>query len=223
MPKRKKLTTAVQPIAKGKQKQERMTSQERQDQIFEIIQSYMKENGYPPSVRDIGDMANLKSSSTVHGYITKLVEAGRIKRDEEIPRGITLADEPARKKTVNVPLVGTITAGSPILAEENIEETFAFPKNLLGTDNDTFMLRISGESMINAGIYDGDYIMVKQQNTARNGDIVVALVNDETATVKRFYKEKGGYRLQPENDNMEPFFEKNVKVQGIVIGVYRQM
>ena len=120
-------------------------------------------------------------------------------------------------------MVGTITAGSPILAEENIEETFAFPKNLLGTDNDTFMLRISGESMINAGIYDGDYIMVKQQNTARNGDIVVALVNDETATVKRFYKEKGGYRLQPENDNMEPFFEKNVKVQGIVIGVYRQM
>ena len=106
MPKRKKLTPAVQPIAKGKQKQERMTSQERQDQIFEIIQSYMKENGYPPSVRDIGDMANLKSSSTVHGYITKLVEAGRIKRDEEIPRGITLADEPAWKKTVNVPLVG---------------------------------------------------------------------------------------------------------------------
>ena len=120
-------------------------------------------------------------------------------------------------------MIGTVTAGTPILAQENIEEVFAFPQNLLGTDSETFMLKIDGESMINAGIYDGDYIMVKQQNTANNSDIVVALVNGETATVKRFFKEKNHIRLQPENDSMEPFYEKDVTILGKVIGVYRQM
>ena len=125
--------------------------------------------------------------------------------------------------TVLVPLIGTVAAGIPISAEENIEETFALPTNLLGTKDDTFMLRVKGESMINIGIFDGDYVIVRQQNTARDGQVVVALVNQEDATVKRYFKEKDCIKLVPENDNMEPFYEKDVQVLGIVIGVYRQM
>lgn len=181
------------------------------------------EKGYPPSVREIGKAVGLKSSSTVHGYLARLEEAGLIKRDPTKPRAIDILDEKPWDKTVKVPLVGAVTAGVPILAEENIEDVFSFPQGLIGTRDDAFMLRVQGESMINAGIFDGDYILVRQQDTANDNDIVVALVNDNTATVKRFFREKDCIRLQPENDTMEPFYEKNVAILGKVIGVYRQM
>ncbi len=196
---------------------------ERMSQIYSYIKEFLLDKGYPPSVREIGKAVGLKSSSTVHGYLNQLEESGLIRRDPTKPRAIDLLEDKPWERTVNVPLIGTVTAGTPILAQENIEEVFAFPQNLLGTDSETFMLKIDGESMINAGIYDGDYIMVKQQNTANNSDIVVALVNGETATVKRFFKEKNHIRLQPENDSMEPFYEKDVTILGKVIGVYRQM
>ena len=196
---------------------------ERMEQIYKVIKEFLLEKGYPPSVREIGKAVGLKSSSTVHGYLNQLEAAGFIRRDPTKPRAIDLLEDKPWERTVNVPLVGAVTAGTPILAQENIEEVFAFPQNLLGTTSETFMLKVEGESMINAGIYDGDYIMVRQQNTANNSDIVVALVNGESATVKRFFKEKNGFRPQPENDNMEPFFEKDVTVLGKVIGIYRQM
>ena len=196
---------------------------ERMEQIYKVIKEFLLEKGYPPSVREIGKAVGLKSSSTVHGYLNQLEAAGFIRRDPTKPRAIDLLEDKPWERTVNVPLVGAVTAGTPILAQENIEEVFAFPQKLLGTTSETFMLTVEGESMINAGIYDGDYIMVRQQNTANNSDIVVALVNGESATVKRFFKEKNGFRLQPENDNMEPFFEKDVTVLGKVIGIYRQM
>lgn len=201
----------------------RRCADERMDQIYKYIKEFLLSKGYPPSVREIGKAVGLKSSSTVHGYLNQLEEAGLIRRDPTKPRAIDLLEDKPWERTVNVPLVGTVTAGTPILAQENIEEVFAFPQNLLGTDSETFMLRIDGDSMINAGIFDGDYIMVRQQNTANNSDIVVALVNGETATVKRFFKEKNQFRLQPENDSMEPFYEKDVTILGKVIGVYRQM
>ena len=196
---------------------------ERMDQIYKYIKEFLIEKGYPPSVREIGKAVGLKSSSTVHGYLNQLEAAGLIRRDPTKPRAIDLLEDKPWERTINVPLIGTVTAGTPILAQENVEEVFAFPQGLLGTTSETFMLRIDGDSMINAGIFDGDYIMVRQQNTANNSDIVVALVNNETATVKRFFKEKNQFRLQPENDSMEPFYEKNVTILGKVIGVYRQM
>ena len=163
---------------------------ERMDQIYKYIKEFLIEKGYPPSVREIGKAVGLKSSSTVHGYLNQLEAAGLIRRDPTKPRAIDLLEDKPWERTVNVPLIGTVTAGTPILAQENVEEVFAFPQGLLGTTSETFMLRIDGDSMINAGIFDGDYIMVRQQNTANNSDIVVALVNNETATVKRFFKEK---------------------------------
>lgn len=196
---------------------------ERMDQIYAVIKEFLLEKGYPPSVREIGKRVGLKSSSTVHGYLNQLEDAGLIRRDPTKPRAIDLLEDKPWERTVNVPLVGAVTAGSPIMAQENIEEVFAFPQSLLGTTSETFMLKVEGESMINAGIFDGDYIMVRQQNTANNSDIVVAMVDGETATVKRFFKEKDCIRLQPENDSMEPFFEKNVTILGKVIGIYRQM
>ena len=198
-------------------------SEERQKNIFDFIKEFLMEKGYPPSVREIGKAVGLKSSSTVHGYLARLEEACLIKRDPTKPRAIDILDEKPWDKTVKVPLVGAVTAGVPILAEENIEDVFSFPQGLIGTRDDAFMLRVQGESMINAGIFDGDYILVRQQDTANDNDIVVALVNDNTATVKRFFREKDCIRLQPENDTMEPFYEKNVAVLGKVIGVYRQM
>lgn len=198
-------------------------SEERQKNIFDFIKEFLMEKGYPPSVREIGKAVGLKSSSTVHGYLARLEEAGLIKRDPTKPRAIDILDEKPWDKTVKVPLVGAVTAGVPILAEENIEDVFSFPQGLIGTRDDAFMLRVQGESMINAGIFDGDYILVRQQDTANDNDIVVALVNDNTATVKRFFREKDCIRLQPENDTMEPFYEKNVAILGKVIGVYRQM
>ena len=199
------------------------SSGERQEMIFKYIKEFLLEKGYPPSVREIGKAVGLKSSSTVHGYLAKLEENGLIKRDPTKPRAIDLLDEKPWEHNVAVPLVGTVTAGQPILAEENVQEVFSFPQSLIGTQDKSFMLRVQGESMINAGIHNGDYVMVRQQATANDSDIVVALVNGESATVKRFFKEKDCIRLQPENDTMSPFYEKDVTVLGKVIGVYRQM
>ncbi|MBP2631572.1 MAG: SOS-response transcriptional repressor, LexA [Firmicutes bacterium] len=197
----------------------------RQQEIFSFIKEALINNGYPPSVREIGKAVGLKSSSTVHGHLAKLEEYGLIKRDPTKPRAIDLLDEKPwlQKSMLSIPLVGCVTAGKPILATENIEEVYPFPAELLGTRENVFMLSVDGDSMINAGIFDGDYIMVREQNTAYNNDIIVALINNETATVKRFFKEKDTVRLQPENDTMEPIYEKNVSILGKVIGVFRHI
>ena len=199
------------------------TAPERCAEIYKYIKDFLKMKGYPPSVREIGEKVGLSSSSTVHSYLHMLEADGKIHRDPTKPRAIEIIGENPWENMLRVPLVGKVAAGIPITAEENIEEVFNVPASLLGTQDDTFMLRVQGESMINAGIYDGDYIFVKEQNTARNGEIVVALVENEEATVKRIFFEKNRVKLQPENDTMQPFYEKNVAVLGKVIGVYRQM
>ena len=196
---------------------------ERQQEIFQYIKEFLLEKGYPPSVREIGNAVGLKSSSTVHGYLEKLESSGLIKRDPTKPRAIDILDEKPWGKNTPVPLVGTVTAGVPILAEENIEEIFSFPQGLIGTQDKTFMLKVQGDSMINAGIYDGDFILVRQQDDAKDGEIVVALVNDDTATVKRFFREKNCIRLQPENDTMDPIIVKDCVILGKVFGVFRLM
>ena len=197
----------------------------RQQQILDYIKENLRAKGYPPSVREIGEAVGLSSSSSVHSYLTKLESLGYIKRDPTKPRAIDVLDEAAwRQKTViPVPHVGIVTAGQPILAVENIEETYPLPAELVGSKDNVFMLSVKGESMINAGILDGDYLLVRQQSNASNGDIVVALIDNEEATVKRFFKETGRVRLQPENDLMEPIYAENVSIAGKVIGLFRSM
>ncbi len=178
--------------------------------------------GYPPAVRDICEAVHLKSTSSVHSHLETLEKNGYIRRDPTKPRAIEIMDENfymLRKEISNVPLVGTVAAGQPILAAENIESYFPIPTEYL-PNAETFMLRVKGESMVNAGIYDGDRILVQQQNTADNGDIVVALLED-SATVKTFYKEEGHYRLQPQNDSMNPIYVDEVTILGKVFGVFR--
>ncbi|AGA69302.1 SOS-response transcriptional repressor, LexA [Desulfitobacterium dichloroeliminans LMG P-21439] len=193
---------------------------QRQTDILEFIKRVIREKGYPPSVREIGDAVGLMSSSTVHGHLQTLEEKGYIRRDPTKPRAIEILGSDAdEKRTVFVPIIGRVTAGQPILAEENIEDTFPLPVDLVNSDT-VFMLRVKGESMIDAGIMDGDLILVRQQQVARNGEIVVAMIGEE-ATVKRFYKEKTLIRLQPENQYMEPIYSQDVVVLGKVIGVFR--
>ncbi|MDH7578983.1 MAG: transcriptional repressor LexA [Bacillota bacterium] len=192
----------------------------RQTAILNFIKRTIDERGYPPSVREIGEAVGLKSSSTVHTHLINLQKKGYIKRVPTKPRAIELTGN--NTSIVRVPIVGRVAAGEPILAVENIEDTFPLPVNFLKTTNNVFMLKVRGDSMINAGIYDGDFVIVRQQNTADNGDIVVALLEEE-ATVKRFYKEKGGIRLQPENFALEPIICQDVTVLGKVIGVLRKI
>jgi repressor LexA len=175
-------------------------------------------------VREIGEAVGLSSSSTVHSHLSKLEELGYIRRDPTKPRAIEVLDEaPWRQKAITpVPLVGRVTAGQPILAVENIEETYPLPTELVG-EEDTFMLAVEGSSMIKAGILSGDYILIRRQQTANNGDIIVALIDNEEATVKRFFKEKDCIRLQPENDSMAPIYAKNVSIVGKVVGVFRRL
>ncbi len=199
------------------------TAPERCAEIYKYIKDFLMKKGYPPSVREIGEEVGLSSSSTVSSYLHMLEAEGKIHRDPTKPRAIELVGEKPWEHMLRVPLVGNVAAGVPITAEENVEEVFNVPSSLIGTQDDTFMLRVQGESMINVGIYDGDYIFVKEQDTAKNGEIVVALVENEEATVKRIFFEKDRVKLQPENDTMQPFYEKNVVVLGKVIGVYRQM
>ncbi len=196
----------------------------RQRQILEFIKDEIRRKGYPPSVREIGQAVGLSSSSTVHGHLQSLEGKGYIRRDPTKPRAIEVLDpdfRTARKPTVEVPLVGQVTAGEPILAVENIEDTIPLPVDFVGTGK-AFLLSVRGDSMIGAGILEGDYVVVRQQETAENGDIVVALLEDEV-TVKRFYREKDHVRLVPENQFMEPILARNVKILGKVIGLLRRI
>ncbi|HHY10937.1 MAG TPA: transcriptional repressor LexA [Firmicutes bacterium] len=197
---------------------------ERRRQILKFIKKEVATKGYPPSVREIGEAVGLQSSSTVHGHLIKLEELGYIKRDPAKPRTIGLVgDEPAPQiRAINVPLVGRVTAGAPILADENIEDYFPVPKDFVPHE-DVFVLKIKGNSMIEAGILDGDYVLVEKQEDARNGDIVVALLNGEEATVKRFFHEGDHLRLQPENSAMEPLLVRDAAILGKVVGLFRRI
>ena len=195
---------------------------EKQSQILEYIKSEILNKGYPPSVRDICQAVNLKSTSSVHSHLETLEKNGYIRRDPTKPRTIEILDDNfnlVRREVVNVPMIGTVAAGQPILAIENIDNYFPIPSEYMPNE-ETFMLKVKGESMINAGILDGDNILVKRQNYAKNGDMVVALVED-SATVKTFYKEDDHIRLQPENDHMEPIILPDVEIIGKVFGVFR--
>lgn len=196
----------------------------KQEEILEYIKSELLLKGYPPAVREICEAVNLKSTSSVHSHLETLEKNGYIRRDPTKPRAIEIMDDTfnlTRREVVNVPVIGRVAAGEPILAEENIENYFPIPMEFMPNEK-TFLLSVRGESMINAGILDGDYVLVKQQSTADNGDMIVALVEDG-ATVKRFFKEEGVYRLQPENDFMDPIIVESVEILGKVIGVFRFM
>ncbi|MGB4503785.1 MAG: transcriptional repressor LexA [Syntrophaceticus sp.] len=198
---------------------EKLTS--RQATILKYIQKVIDERGYPPSVREIGEAVGLKSSSTVHSHLVNLEKKGYIRRDPTKPRAIEVLGN--KTSVIQVPVVGRVAAGKPVLAVENIETTFPLPASFLNNTDDVFMLTTKGDSMINAGIYDGDYLVVNQQHTAEDGDIVVALLNGEDATVKRFFKDKDSIRLQPENESMKPILCKEVTILGKVIGVFRKL
>ncbi|MCI9016009.1 MAG: transcriptional repressor LexA [Clostridia bacterium] len=207
----------------------------REKAIIKYIEKQIITNGYPPSVREIGKAVGLKSTATVHGYLAKLESKGYLKKESQKGRTLKLLKGGAEerksqdsnkefysgKEMVEVPVIGKITAGAPILAVENVTDTFPIPIDFVG-NSESFMLTVRGESMIEAGILDGDYILVKKQNTANNGEVVVALIEDE-ATVKTFYKEKDHIRLQPENSNMEPIIVSDCKILGKVGGVFRKM
>ena len=197
----------------------------RQEDILEFIKEEVRTKGYPPSVREIGEAVGLASSSTVHGHLNRLESKGLIRRDPTKPRAIEILDQDniSKQGVIHVPLVGKVTAGLPITAIENIEEYFPIPDSYGTSDDHIFMLEIMGESMIEAGILDGDYVIVKQQASANNGDIIVAMTEENEATVKRFYKEEGYFRLQPENSSMEPIIVENVSVLGKVVGLYRNV
>ena len=195
----------------------------KQQEILDYMKNEILNRGFPPSVREICEAVNLKSTSSVHSHLEALEKNGYIRRDATKPRAIEIIDDNfnlVRREVVNVPLVGTVAAGQPILAVENIDAYFPIPAEYM-PNAQSFMLTVKGDSMINAGIFDGDQVLVKQQSTAENGDMVVALI-DDSATVKTFYKENGYYRLQPENDNMEPIIiTGNLKILGKVFGVFR--
>ena len=194
----------------------------KQQEILEYIKNQILQRGFPPAVREICEAVNLKSTSSVHSHLETLEKNGYIRRDPTKPRAIEILDDTfnlTRREMVNVPIIGQVAAGQPILAEENIEDYFPFPAERM-PNKQTFLLKVKGESMINAGILDGDYVLVEQDATASYGDMVVALVED-SATVKTFYKEEGVFRLQPENDFMDPIIVKEVSILGKVIGVMR--
>lgn len=194
----------------------------KQMEILEYIKEQILTRGYPPAVREICEAVNLKSTSSVHSHLETLEKNGYIRRDPTKPRAIEIIDDSfnlTRREMANVPMIGRVAAGEPLLAQENIENYFPIPVEFM-PNNDAFLLTVKGESMVNAGIFDGDYVLVEKQNTAENGDMVVALVGDG-ATVKTFYREEGVFRLQPENDFMDPIIVKEVTILGKVIGVFR--
>ena len=200
--------------------QDKLTA--KQQEILEYIKSEILRIGYPPAVREICEAVNLKSTSSVHSHLETLEKNGYIRRDPTKPRAIEIIDDTfnlTRREMVNVPIVGQVAAGEPILAEQNITNYFPIPIEFM-PNNETFLLTVKGESMINAGILDGDMVLVESTSVASNGEMVVALV-DDSATVKRFYKENGHIRLQPENDFMDPIIVKDVSIIGKVIGVFR--
>ena len=215
-------------------KEEMTDLNKRERAILKFIEKQINEKGYPPSVREIGKAVGLSSTATVHGYLAKLTKKGYIKKEDQKGRtlrvlkgGLADNEKPSPKplyngrELVDVPVIGKITAGAPILAVENVTDTFPIPIDFVG-NSESFMLTVRGESMIEAGILDGDYILVKRQNSARNGQIVVALIEDE-ATVKTFYKEKDYIRLQPENSTMDTIIVPDCKILGVVGGVFRKL
>lgn len=206
----------------------------RQKQVLQVIREFIKKRGYPPTVREVGQILGLTSSASIHAHMTALETAGYISRDPMKPRALEVTmDDPAAKNLYNIdlsnmaviPLIGRVTAGIPILAEENIEEYYSIPKSLLSTRDtqDLFMLSVVGDSMKNAGIFDGDFIIVKKQQQARNGDIVVALIEEEEATVKRFFKGAHKITLMPENEKYAPIESTNIAILGKVVSVFRNL
>ena len=196
----------------------------KQQEILEYIKECILKKGYPPAVREICEAVRLKSTSSVHSHLESLEQNGYIRRDPTKPRAIEILDDEfalTRREMVQVPMLGTVAAGQPLLAQENIEDYFPIPAELL-PNAEVYMLRVKGESMINIGIFDGDQVIVEKTSTAHNGELVVALVED-SATVKRFFKEDGYYRLQPENDAMDPIIVPQVEILGKVIGLFRMM
>jgi len=194
----------------------------KQQEILEYIKTQQLKRGYPPAVREICDAVNLRSTSSVHAHLETLEKNGYIRRDPTKPRAIEIIDDEfsfTRREMTSIPVIGQVAAGEPILAEQNIESYFPFPADMLPS-GEIYMLNVRGDSMINIGILDGDQVIVSKCETARNGEVVVALV-DDSATVKRFYKENGHYRLQPENDELDPIIVDQVQVLGKVISVFR--
>ena len=199
----------------------------RQEEIYEYLKHIVSTKGYPPSVREIGEAVGLASSSTVHGHLSRLEEKGYIKRDPTKPRAIEIVhgenSQDYSEATIHVPIIGKVTAGVPITAIENVEEYFPLPAHFTSSHNsDIFILEVVGESMIEAGILDGDKVIVRRQSIAENGDIIVAMTDEDEATVKRFFKENNRYRLQPENQTMEPLYLDSVTVLGKVVGLFRE-
>jgi repressor LexA len=194
---------------------------DKQTEVYNVIKQHILSKGYPPSVREICEAVGLKSTSTVHGHLERLERKGLIRRDPTKPRAIELIkDSIIKKEIIDIPVIGKVTAGQPILAVENIEDTFSMPLNFIKHDNDLFMLKISGESMIEAGIYDGDFAIIEKANYAVNGEIIVALIENDV-TLKRFFKEKNHIRLQPENKTMLPIIVDDCKVIGKLVGLFR--
>lgn len=200
------------------------THDNKQLEILQYIYDTVENQGFPPTVREICEAVHLSSTSTVHGHLSRLEKKGFILKDATKPRAIEVTQEGLNAlniKSKNIPIVGVVTAGQPILAVEDIEDYFPLPSDLENDAGELFMLKVHGSSMINAGILDNDKVIVRKQNTARNGEIVVAMTDDNEATVKRFFKEKNYYRLQPENDTMNPILLDNVQILGKIVGLYR--
>ncbi len=193
---------------------------DKQTQIYEFLKAFTADKGYPPTVREICQAVNLKSTSSVHGHLKQLEKDGLIKRDPTKPRALEIVNNSVKKEMINIPIVGKVTAGMPILASENIEDSFPLPIDYVKHNNELFMLNVSGTSMIKAGILDGDLAIIEKCDSASNGDIVVALIDNE-ATLKRFFKEENHIRLQPENDSMEPIIVDSCSVLGKLVGIYR--
>lgn len=188
--------------------------------IYEFLKDFTSQKGYPPTVREICKAVGLKSTSSVHGHLKQLEKEGLIKRDPTKPRALEIVDSVIKKEMINIPIIGKVTAGLPILANENIEDSFPLPLDYVKHNNDLFMLKVSGSSMIKAGILDGDLAIIEKTQTASNGDKIVALIENE-ATLKTFYRENDHIRLQPENDEMEPIIVDNCSILGKLIGIYR--
>lgn len=195
----------------------------RQQQVLNYIKKFSSQKGYPPSVREIGKAIGLSSSSTVHAHLSSLEDKGLIKRDQAKPRALEFSGNESQSSNIPVPLLGRVAAGAPILAEENIDSYFSIPSEFVGKTDASFMLEVKGDSMIDAGIYEGDYIIVKKQPTANDGDVVVAMVGDDEATIKRFFRESDTIRLQPENKTMKPIKSREVKIVGKVTSVLRKL
>jgi repressor LexA len=210
-----------------------MTLTKRQQQVLEVVEQHMREHGYPPTVREIGEAIGLASPSTVHAHLKALEASGALRRDGAKPRAIDLGEARARREADRaeaaslagvrmLPLVGSIAAGSPILAEENVEEHIAVPERITGS-GENFLLRVRGDSMVNAGILDGDTVVIRRQEDCADGEIAACLVDGEEATVKRLRRVDGRIRLDPENDHLQPFFPDDVRVMGVVVGVFRRI